>query len=102
MPNRNGQPKRHSLRKAIDAKCRDCTYDLKAAGNWRVQTSLCSATECPLWPFRPTASVIPASTLSYYQVPDGDPVKTDLLARGVQVREDAGREPAFRTLEVPM
>lgn len=42
-----------SLRKAINAKCKDCIYDLAAPGNWRQQVQSCPSLKCPLWPFRP-------------------------------------------------
>lgn len=45
---------RPSLRKAIDAYCKDCTYDPKAGGGtWRQQTEACTITRCPLYPVRP-------------------------------------------------
>lgn len=43
-----------SLRAAIDAKCRDCTYDTAAPGTWREQVAQCSCYSCPLWPHRPS------------------------------------------------
>ena len=55
-----------SLRKAENAKCRDCTYDPCARGTWLQQVSLCSVLRCPLWPVRPvTRSPIPEATLAY-------------------------------------
>ena len=42
-----------SLRKAIDAKCRECLYDECVGQNWRKQTHACEITKCPLWPVRP-------------------------------------------------
>lgn len=42
-----------SLRKAIDAKCKDCIHDAEAPGTWREQVAQCSAHRCPLWPYRP-------------------------------------------------
>lgn len=45
-----------SLRKSIDAKCKDCTYDdSNGLGTWRQQTELCTVTRCPLWPVRPVS-----------------------------------------------
>ena len=59
-----------SLRNAIDAHCRDCTYDSGAAGTWRQQVTLCSVKDnCALYPVRPvTKAPIPESVLDYYQV----------------------------------
>ena len=48
----NGRP-RPSLRAAIDRKCKDCTYDPMAPGNWRQQVQACTVTTCPLHPVRP-------------------------------------------------
>ena len=43
-----------SLRKAINAKCKDCIYDpLCGGGTWREQVAQCSALKCPLWVVRP-------------------------------------------------
>ena len=42
-----------SLRKAIDAKCKDCIYDPQCGGGtWREQIAQCSSVCCPLWPIR--------------------------------------------------
>lgn len=42
-----------SLRKAIDAKCKDCIYDpCCGGGTWREQIAQCSSIDCPLWPIR--------------------------------------------------
>jgi len=46
-----------SLRRAIDAKCKDCLYDpLSGGGKWREQVAQCSSVNCPLWPIRPAPS----------------------------------------------
>jgi len=38
-----------SLRKAIDAKCRECCYDpTSGLGSWRQQVEACPCTHCPL------------------------------------------------------
>ena len=42
-----------SLKKSIEEKCRDCTYDPAAAGTWREQTESCRVTRCALWAVRP-------------------------------------------------
>lgn len=58
-----------SLRRAINAKCKDCIYDNLASGTWRQQVTLCSVTSCPLWSLRPqTTATIPESTLRWYGV----------------------------------
>lgn len=42
-----------SPRQAIARKCKDCSHDADAAGNWRQQTATCPIVDCPLWMFRP-------------------------------------------------
>lgn len=49
--------KRKSMRAAINAYCKDCTYDdeFKGGGTWREQTQACTITKCALWEFRPVS-----------------------------------------------
>jgi len=42
-----------SLKKCIEQKCKDCTYDQLAPGTWREQVELCTVRACALWPVRP-------------------------------------------------
>lgn len=42
-----------SLKKCIEAKCKDCTYDSFAPGTWREQVEACGVTSCPLYEVRP-------------------------------------------------
>jgi hypothetical protein len=52
----NGRSKpnpRLAWRAAIDAKCKDCSYDRQAGGTWREQVAACSCPRCPLHPLRP-------------------------------------------------
>lgn len=42
-----------SLRKAVNAKCKDCIYDRLAGGTWRAQVEACTCDTCPLYPVRP-------------------------------------------------
>lgn len=46
-----------SLKFAINAKCYDCTYDEKGAGNWKQQVENCGCPDCPLYSFRPVPKV---------------------------------------------
>jgi hypothetical protein len=46
-----------SLRRAIDAKCRDRIFDPAMPGTWREQVAQCACTDCPLWPHRPAPRV---------------------------------------------
>ena len=48
---------KRSLRDAINAKGKDCIYDpLSGLGAWREQVAGCTATDCPLYPVRPTTT----------------------------------------------
>ena len=38
---------------AIDAKCKECTYDQLDDGTWRQQVQRCEIIDCALWKFRP-------------------------------------------------
>lgn len=70
-----------SLRRAINAKCRDCSYDPKAVGSAAQQIAACVVTICPLHPVRPvTAKSLPLSLLEAYGI---DPLQLDARARGL-------------------
>jgi hypothetical protein len=47
-----------SMRKAINAKCKDCIFDPfdRDAGKWRQQVEACTSTDCGLWPYRPKST----------------------------------------------
>ena len=42
-----------SLKKCIEEKCKQCTYDSTQAGSWRNQVEACTVRSCPLWEVRP-------------------------------------------------
>jgi len=42
-----------SLRKAIDAHCRSCSYDEFDKGTWRYQAEHCPIHSCELYDLRP-------------------------------------------------
>ena len=70
-----------SLRKAINAKCRQCTYDPLDVGTAAQQIAACICSECPLHSVRPiTTKQLPAALLEAYRV---DPLKLDDRARGL-------------------
>ena len=50
-----------SLRKSMNEKCKDCTYDPLGEGNWRQQVGDCRVKVCALWPIRPQSK--PRKTL---------------------------------------
>ena len=54
--------------KAISAMCKWCTYDSKEKGTWTQQVSVCQATECPLYSYRPIASSLPAKLVKWYRL----------------------------------
>ena len=69
-----------SLRKAINQKCKDCTYDFCSNGTWRQQVALCSVKSCALYDVRPKlTSPIPESILRWYGV---DLAESQALAEG--------------------
>lgn len=45
-----------SLRKAINAKCKECIYEAGSAGGWRQQVQACNSHKCPLFNVRPLSS----------------------------------------------
>ena len=45
-----------SLRKSINAMCKDCIYDKAEPGTWRQQVEKCDITACPLHRVRPRAT----------------------------------------------
>ena len=42
-----------SLKKCIEEKCKQCTYDSSQQGSWRHQVEQCTVKACPLWEVRP-------------------------------------------------
>ena len=49
--------KKRSMRAAINAYCKECTYDpvFRGGGTWREQVGACTITKCPLYEFRPVS-----------------------------------------------
>ena len=45
-----------SMRKAINAKCKDCIYDPQGVGTWREQVQKCTSKDCALYPLRPRSA----------------------------------------------
>jgi len=52
-----------SLRKAINAKCKECIYDPYGPGGWKQQVTACSSYGCPLYTVRPISESISHSYL---------------------------------------
>ncbi len=42
-----------SMRKAINQKCKECSYDPFDKGTWRQQIESCGCVNCPLYEYRP-------------------------------------------------
>ena len=65
-PVRRKQP---SYKKAVAAKCRDCTYDELSGGSCPMQIACCIDSDCPLHAVRPvTVSKIPRRLLRLYNI----------------------------------
>jgi len=63
-----------SLRRAINAKCRECIVDPEDRGSPSQQIAACICTDCPLHPVRPiTCKSLPIELLDYWRI------KPDLL-----------------------
>ena len=68
-----------SLRKAINAKCKQCIYDPMDAGTAAQQIAACICRDCPLHKVRPiTTKQLPLSLLEAYRV---NPLELDDRAR---------------------
>ena len=75
-----------SLRKAINAMCRQCAYDPLDVGTAAQQIACCVAIECPLHSVRPiTTKFIPEGLLLAFRV---SPEELDDRARGLVIREE--------------
>mgnify|MGYP001485137604 CR=1 FL=1 len=58
-----------SLRKAINAMCRHCSYDPLDIGSAAQQIACCTCKSCPLYKLRPmTAKSIPEKLLRAYRI----------------------------------
>lgn len=70
-----------SLRKAVNAKCRDCICDPLDAGTAAQQIACCVDTDCPIHTVRPiTATIIPVRLLEAYHM---TPAQLDAKARAL-------------------
>ena len=63
-----------SLRKAIDGKCRDCSYDPEDKGTWRQQVQSCSDFGCHLHPYRPiSGNPLPKTLMQHWRLENQPP-----------------------------
>ena len=45
---------KHSLRKSINDKCKECIFDPRGGnGKWKEQVEACTSFKCPLFKVRP-------------------------------------------------
>ena len=72
-----------SLKKCIEQKCKDCTYDPECAGSWRAQVELCTVRACALWEVRP----ITMETMLARRKAKGD-VNLDALVDGLEDEDE--------------
>ena len=75
-----------SLKKCIEAKCKDCTYDPCAAGSWRSQVEECTVKSCALWEVRP---ITMESMLRVRKEKGVGAIDLDALVEGLDDDEDA-------------
>ena len=65
---------------AINAKCKDCIYDDKAAGTWRMQVEQCELTACALHSYRPKSrSNTPSKSDSAAVQPHYGPIRQEVM-----------------------
>jgi hypothetical protein len=46
---------RPSMRRAVNAMCKDCIFDPVGGGNWRQQVEACTSPSCALFELRPVS-----------------------------------------------
>lgn len=58
-----------SLRKCVNDKCKDCSYDPDeiGSGSWRNQVLHCRVRSCPQYPVRPLPTGIKYRDEQYFQ-----------------------------------
>lgn len=81
-----------SLKAAIKAKCKDCTYDPQVPGTYLEQIEMCTVTSCPLWTVRPmtvaTINLIRKEKLTAA----GPGIDIDALVAGLDDEEESEAE----------
>lgn len=81
-----------SLKKCIEEKCKDCTYDPLASGTWREQVELCRVTKCALWPVRPMT--VATINLQRKQRQEVSGIDVDALVAGLDDEDETDEVPA--------
>jgi len=69
-----------NLKAAINAKCKDCTYDKAIPGTWREQTENCTVKVCALWPVRPMTG----ATITLHRKPRPVEIDVDALVDSLE------------------
>lgn len=60
-----------SLRRAINEKCKECSFDqIGGTGTWRQQTAACTSKTCPLYNVRPRPTGYMAQSLIALESPE--------------------------------
>lgn len=74
-----------SLKKCIEDKCKDCTYDKLAPGSWRHQVEECNVRSCALWEVRP---ITMETMLARRKAKGSADVNLDALVDGLEDEAD--------------
>ena len=77
-----------SLKKCIEEKCKDCTYDPLAGGTWREQVEQCTIRTSALWPVRPITVATLNANRKKANAEAGARVDIDALVNGLPDDED--------------
>ena len=81
------------LRKAVNEKCKSCTFDEMAMGTGKQQVTLCPVWRCPLFESRPTTERIPVSVLNYHDVDSLESLKQEWKVFAARRALDKGIDP---------
>lgn len=75
-----------SLRKAVNAMCKDCIYDpIGGTGTWRMQVFKCTSKNCALYPHRPT----PSQTITKVEIVESSSINEPIctIPEPIQLKE---------------
>jgi hypothetical protein len=73
-----------SLKKCVEAKCKDCAYDPLDKGTWREQVEKCTVQKCALWPVRPMTT----ATVNLHRKARPGEIDVDAILAGLDDEED--------------
>lgn len=83
-----------SLRKAIDARCKQCIYDPYDNGTWRMQVERCTSPSCALFEVRPLPIALKKVKKESISVSESTPCESMYLT------EEFDSEPEIRLKRV--